>query len=823
MASKVKDAVVWYQKKIGAYDQQIWEKSVEQREIKGLRNKPKKTGHVKPDLIDVDLVRGSAFAKAKPESPWTSLTRKGIVRVVFFPFFYRWWIQVTSRAIFLLLLGLYLLQVSAAVLYALVSQPHGIPATEVFGASWLMLLLGTVHCQIVSTRTPKPPSSSGGKRRSRPLPRPYSPGGHLGSNGSRAGPVVPPAPWGGAPALVATPSAALGAGLRALPRGRGPGGRDGRRSSRRLRKASQMEAHREGDGSSTTDSTHRGAPHSASPTYSLASLFQDFWHDICKAGSKKSKMSIDKYTETDNGYVSLDGRVTNRSSEEGLQLHEARCDSLPQTEEVCWSTAQATPPTHASRGTGMMAVGAKEPVSEEASSEEDPGAYSAPRRGGERKTSDCTLRNRKTPPHYKKHYTVEEAPKSGTSSSSRCSSLRAGPSECPRHESETEDVLWEDFLHCAECRSSCTSETEGEGGSVGVPPVKKEYRDDPFHQGHVPWLHSSNPGLERVSAIVWEGNECKKADMSVLEISGMIMNKVNLYPPGIGYQVFGNLVAVTLGLTPFAYRLSQYRDLDQLMTLSANELLSVALGGVSGSDAMVIAMVMLSFLVRVCLIWLFFFLLSVAERTYKQRLLFAKLFGHLTSARRARKSEVPHFRLKKVQNIKMWLSLRSYLKRRGPQRSVDVIVSSAFLLTLSVIFICCAQLLHVHEPFLECHYNWELVIWCCSLSLFLLRFVTLGSETSKKYSNTSILLTEQINLYLKMEKKPNKKEELTLVNNVLKLATKLLKELDAPFRLYGLTMNPLLYNITQVVILSAVSGVISDLLGFNLKLWKIKS
>uniref|UniRef100_A0A8C5BRE2 PHTF1/2 N-terminal domain-containing protein n=1 Tax=Gadus morhua TaxID=8049 RepID=A0A8C5BRE2_GADMO len=518
---------------------------------KGLRNKPKKTGHVKPDLIDVDLVRGSAFAKAKPESPWTSLTRKGIVRVVFFPFFYRWWIQVTSRAIFLLLLGLYLLQVSAAVLYALVSQPHGIPATEVFGASWLMLLLGTVHCQIVSTRTPKPPSSSGGKRRS---------------------------------------------------------------------------------------------------------------------------------------------------------------------------------------------------------------------------------------------------------SSSRCSSLRAGPSECPRHESETEDVLWEDFLHCAECRSSCTSET---GLWTRL--------------GHVPWLHSSNPGLERVSAIVWEGNECKKADMSVLEISGMIMNKVNLYPPGIGYQVFGNLVAVTLGLTPFAYRLSQYRDLDQLMTLSANELLSVALGGVSGSDAMVIAMVMLSFLVRVCLIWLFFFLLSVAERTYKQRLLFAKLFGHLTSARRARKSEVPHFRLKKVQNIKMWLSLRSYLKRRGPQRSVDVIVSSAFLLTLSVIFICCAQLLHVHEPFLECHYNWELVIWCCSLSLFLLRFVTLGSETSKKYSNTSILLTEQINLYLKMEKKPNKKEELTLVNNVLKLATKLLKELDAPFRLYGLTMNPLLYNITQVVILSAVSGVISDLLGFNLK------
>ena len=71
-------------------------------------------------------------------------------------------------------------------------------------------------------------------------------------------------------------------------------------------------------------------------------------------------MSIDKYTETDNGYVSLDGRVTNRSSEEGLQLHEPRCDSLPRTEEVCWTSSQAPPPTHATRGTGMMmAVGAK--------------------------------------------------------------------------------------------------------------------------------------------------------------------------------------------------------------------------------------------------------------------------------------------------------------------------------------------------------------------------------------------------------------------------------------------------------------------------------
>ncbi|XP_031794541.1 putative homeodomain transcription factor 2 isoform X2 [Sarcophilus harrisii] len=706
MASKVTDAIVWYQKKIGAYDQQIWEKSVEQREIKGLRNKPKKTAHVKPDLIDVDLVRGSAFAKAKPESPWTSLTRKGIVRVVFFPFFFRWWLQVTSKVIFFWLLVLYLLQVAAIVLFCSAPGPHSIPLTEVIGPVWLMLLLGTVHCQIVSTRTPKPMLSSGGKRR------------------------------------------------------------------RKLRKAAHLEVHREGDGSSTTDNTQEGTVqnHGTSTSYSIGAVFRELWHAaFFLSGSKKTKNSIDKSTETDNGYVSLEGKKTFKSNEDGIQSHEPHCEVI-KSEETGWSTGTVRNTLNNQHKDNQRII---TNVSDEVSSEEGLETGYPLRRHVDR-ASENILRNRKSH-HYKKHYSTEDAPKSGTSCSSRCSSSRQD-SESTRPESETEDVLWEDLLHCAECRSSCTSETDVENPQVN-PFMKKEYRDDPFHQSHLPWLHSSNPGLEKVSAIVWEGNDCKKAEMSVLEISGMIMNRVNSYIPGIGYQIFANVISLVLGFTPFVFRLSQATDLEQLTAYSASELYIIAFG--SNEDILVLSMVLISFVVRVSLVWIFFFLLCVAERTYKQR--------------------------------------------RGPQRSVDVIVSSAFLLTISVVFICCAQLLHVHEIFLDCHYNWELVIWCISLTLFLLRFVTLGSETSKKYSNTSILLTEQINLYLKMEKKPNKKEELTLVNNVLKLATKLLKELDSPFRLYGLTMNPLLYNITQVVILSAVSGVISDLLGFNLKLWKIKS
>lgn len=63
------------------------------------------------------------------------------------------------------------------------------------------------------------------------------------------------------------------------------------------------------------------------------------------------------------------------------------------------------------------------------------------------------------------------------------------------------------------------------------------------------------------------------------------------------------------------------------------------------------------------------------------------------------------------------------------------------------------------------------VYWIISLLLNAFEWTPLDSA----YMLILVFCLNQINLYLKMEKKPNKKEELTLVNNVLKLATKLLK------------------------------------------------
>jgi hypothetical protein len=83
----------------------------------------------------------------------------------------------------------------------------------------------------------------------------------------------------------------------------------------------------------------------------------------------------------------------------------------------------------------------------------------------------------------------------------------------------------------------------------------------------------------------------------------------------------------------------------------------------------------------IILCMLFFSLLSIAERTLKQvklinnfwilvflsfnwkRLFYAKYFCYLTSNRKTRKKDnLPHFRLSSVENVKTWLSIRSYLK-----------------------------------------------------------------------------------------------------------------------------------------------------------------
>lgn len=48
-----------YQKKIGTYDKQQWEKRVEQKIFCGFTHVPMRSAKLKTEFIDVDLVRGN--------------------------------------------------------------------------------------------------------------------------------------------------------------------------------------------------------------------------------------------------------------------------------------------------------------------------------------------------------------------------------------------------------------------------------------------------------------------------------------------------------------------------------------------------------------------------------------------------------------------------------------------------------------------------------------------------------------------------------------------------------------------------------------------
>ena len=149
-------------------------------------------------------------------------------------------------------------------------------------------------------------------------------------------------------------------------------------------------------------------------------------------------------------------------------------------------------------------------------------------------------------------------------------------------------------------------------------------------------------------------------------------------------------------------------------------------------------------------------LLSSAEEAYRSRYLSAKYFAALTSARRAHRFKLPHFRLHKISHIKMWLSLRSFLRKRGSRRSVDVVVSACFQMAVAlVVLMMVLQVKTARVPgiptrgtldFTLRKVYWIVLTWCMLVAWYLLRYMTLGSAINRKYHNSSVLLTEQINL-----------------------------------------------------------------------------
>ncbi|KAF6025332.1 PHTF1 [Bugula neritina] len=335
---------------------------------------------------------------------------------------------------------------------------------------------------------------------------------------------------------------------------------------------------------------------------------------------------------------------------------------------------------------------------------------------------------------------------------------------------------------------------------------------------------------DRITCIVWENGVCKKVDLSVVELGGQIERQVANIDYDSNELLFCALLfSVLIASFPFLFRFYHSPDfrakvVDILLERQSLDVNAVrnSLSVLFGTTWQELVILINGVIQRLFLCAVFCFLISVAEKSYWQRLQFAKFFCYLTSARKSCKHGVPHFRLNKVKNIKIWLSLRAYLKKRGPQRSVEVIVGSVFGLMVVFLAAMCVQLLSDIESFIRLYGNWELSLCCLALMIYLLRFYSLGTRITKKYRNLSTIITEQINLYLHMEQKPYKKEELLVANAVLKLAESLIKEIESPYKMSTTVINPVVFNVTRVAMLSAFSAVISELLGFKLKLHKVK-
>ncbi|XP_074108305.1 putative homeodomain transcription factor [Cotesia typhae] len=787
----INDLIYWYQKKIGTYDKQQWEKTVEQRIFSGLNNVPMRTAKLKTEFIDVDLVRGSSFPKAKPKHGLITVTWLAVKRLILLPFYKSWWIQQTSSRIFLLFILLYSLQIFNIIIFiagANFNDSDIVSLTEVLMPVAMMFLLCTVHSQIVSTNS-DPTISTGINRsrarrsrheRTRPgklRPRNLQRGHCMGSDINKTSQETVCCDKGNAKNYSSvSPSVRFAKKVCIDP---STPGREIPSSSQEL------------DMSRVTTSTP--IQESVVNRSRLA------------VNGTNVNVNVDGVHQDDDGFESLNGYVSSDNDRASLRPQVPKDEEI-KPEVVTSSSSDVKLVNNSSESSRILNLDVS-------------------RTNDDNLAEPCESKdiNSSKPMESVKQFESEEEGECEETGTNQLTEVTTSATEWMGVTTNSDDCSYSSDLD----ESQPQSDSNYSYGEFVEHPFSWEFELPPSIL-----LSSSCMTSDRVTCTLWTRREIKKAELSVLDISSAIIARAESMPESLDYFYGGLVLSIILAVIPALRRLSDHFGSEignstgivvDLTLIDFNiyvdflkEIIDVSFGRTLWERTVVL---ILSF-ERLILSCLLFFLLAVAERTFKQRLLYAKLFSHLTSSRRARKSDLPHFRLNKVRNIKTWLSVRSYLKRRGPQRSVDVIVSAVFIVTLLLLSFVSLELIKDLES-LHSRYNIEALLWSFTLGIYILRFMTLGTKINKKYRNLSILITEQINLYLQIEQKPHKKDELTVANSVLKLAADLIKELESPFKISGLSANPYLYTITKVVLLSALSGVLSELLGFKLKLHKI--
>lgn len=144
-------------------------------------------------------------------------------------------------------------------------------------------------------------------------------------------------------------------------------------------------------------------------------------------------------------------------------------------------------------------------------------------------------------------------------------------------------------------------------------------------------LNPNRDSSERVSCTIFHKHEVKKAEMSVLDIASAIIERVERIPETSDYIFIGLILSIILALTPTYCRLCdatfnfnnstdiKFLDMPVIIlektAFSWITLLTFTFGKTNWEKTVLV----IAFIQRLILTFLFFFLLAVAERTFKQR------------------------------------------------------------------------------------------------------------------------------------------------------------------------------------------------------------
>ncbi|KAK0078152.1 hypothetical protein PV326_009546 [Microctonus aethiopoides] len=763
------------------YDKQQWEKTVEQRIFGGFNNVPMRTAKLKTEYIDVDLVRGSSFPKAKPKHGLSTVTWFAMKRLILLPLHKQWWIQQTN-----------------------LNESNIVSMTEVLMPVVFMFILCTVHSQIVSTNSGPTLSTSINRSRARRSRHERSRSGKLRSRRNPRSVVD-----------VKTSQENVCENVKKVYSNVLPSVRFAKKLciDTKLIPGSKVQLEDKASLPAFNNVTiNENKPSTSSTSMSINNI------ENRSDNVSVNRPNVDIVHQDDDGFESLNGNVSSDNDRASIQRTAIQQIDENQMEGLTASTSSDE----------RLVI--NDPTSSESSNiKKTPVAEITPKTELNSEGPSCNV-SISTPTlkstEGRQQFESEEEGECEETGTHQLTEATTSATEWMGVTTNSDDCSYSSDFH----ESQQQSDNNFGYGEFVEHPFSWEFELPPSIL-----LSSNCTTSDRVSCTIWTRRDIKKAELSVLDISSAIIARAESTPESLDYFYGGLVLSVVLTVIPAMRRLSNnfgsevgtnfngssiVNDLAQVDFDTYSDFLCKLIDILFGSTLWERIVVTILSFERLILSCLLFFLLAVAERTFKQRLLYAKLFSHLTSSRRARKSDLPHFRLNKVRNIKTWLSVRSYLKRRGPQRSVDVIVSAVFIVTLLLLSFVSLELIKDLES-LQSTYNIEALFWSFALGIYILRFMTLGTKINKKYRNLSVLITEQINLYLQIEQKPHKKDELMVANSVLKLAADLIKELESPFKISGLSANPYLYTITKVVLLSALSGVLSELLGFKLKLHKI--